>query len=64
MDKQLKPCPFCGSSKIEKTVKMIGISSYARSRIECMNCGLKTRLFYSYQTGTVEEYWNRRVNNG
>ena len=65
MDKQIKPCPFCGSYKVEKTTKAgWGVSNYDRSRIECRNCGLKTRLFYSYEKETVEEYWNRRVNNG
>ena len=65
MDDRLKPCPFCGSGNVEKTVKNTwGVSHYSRSRIECRNCGLKTRLFYSYEKEVVEEYWNRRANNG
>ena len=63
MDK-LKPCPFCGSDKVEKTTKQgWGISKYDRSRIECKNCGIRTRQFEEYEKVTVEEFWNRRVNN-
>jgi len=45
-ERKLKPCPFCGSNKIEKTTKSgWGLSSADRYRIECRNCGLKTRIF-------------------
>jgi Lar family restriction alleviation protein len=67
IDKQneLKHCPFCGSDKIVKTtIDGWGISKYRRARIECKNCGLKTRYFEEEFKGEyVEEYWNRRVNN-
>ena len=63
-ERKLKPCPFCGSTNVEKTTKSgWGMSSTDRSRIECKDCGLKTRIFYSYEQKTVEEYWNTRAIN-
>lgn len=63
MENNLKPCPFCGSDKIVKTtIDGWGVSKYGRARIECKNCGLKTRYFEEEFKGEyVEEYWNKRI---
>ena len=65
MKDNLKPCPFCGSNKVEKIERTgWGVGTLVRTRIECKNCGIKTRIFYNYEKDTAEEYWNRRANNG
>jgi len=61
MKTKLKPCPLCGSTKVVKTTRSgWGVSTSELSRIECKNCGLKTKLFYPYEE-KVEDYWNRRA---
>lgn len=60
-EQKLKPCPICGSNKVVKTIQHgWGVSTKDRSRIECKSCGLKTRIFYSYEKEKVEDYWNGR----
>ena len=65
-NQELKPWPFCGRYKtVKTTIDGWGVSKYRRARIECKNCGLKTRYFEEEFKGEyVEEYWNRRVING
>lgn len=65
---ELKPCPFCGSRKIQITVK----SSWAM--VACTNCraniNLEHRDFYDpeeaaqYFVPLLSSAWNRRITDG
>lgn len=57
MDKQLKPCPFCGS----KNVKVHG---YDKFWVECEECNCEgpspsTGVFYDEESAIAA--WNRRA---
>lgn len=65
---ELKPCPFCGSHKIQIVVK----SSWAR--VNCTNCRANINLEHRtvYDPEVAAEYfvprlistWNRRTDDG
>ena len=65
MDKQIKPCPFCGSNK----VLLRDNSGYFDAKekeyyIVCLKCGAfyGNRKVYGSREGTIR-MWNRRADN-
>lgn len=75
MDRELKPCPFCGSYKLKfekKATKYKGCKAYV-AYIRCNSChargGTVTNLTIPYaikEDVEREAYnrWNRRENDG
>lgn len=75
MNKELKPCPFCGSYKLKlekKATKYKGYKAYVAS-IRCNSChargGTVTNLTIPYAINEDVEreaysIWNRRENDG
>ena len=61
MDKQLKPCPFCGIRAYAH--KIAGTNLYDA---HCGNedCGVQPRTERCFSREKAVEIWNRRVNNG
>lgn len=54
----LKPCPFCGSNRVEITT----ISENCRHYIRCKHCEAKSCEFYVAENAI--NAWNRRYDNG
>lgn len=54
-DKELKPCPFCGS-KVRKMTGKIGIVMFA-----CDNCGADVCFYGAEQEPKATEAWNVRL---
>ena len=63
MDKQLKPCPFCGA---EVEMRDCASNFGTVSVIQCKNEKCKAIFVFDYTKKGVSLYnaWNRRVNNG
>lgn len=60
---ELKPCPFCGSSKVFFTPdEEQQLDSTTTGFIWCHGCDFSSDSFYSRKTAI--EKWNRRVDNG
>ena len=60
MDKQLKPCPFCGFNALVEEHKFVSLpSSYG---VACQNCSAQSYQFYNSEEEAIEA-WNRRVGN-
>jgi Lar family restriction alleviation protein len=53
MSEELKPCPFCGSKKVE-----VGYL-YARPYIICVRCHTQTPCYNNYSS--AKEAWDRRA---
>ena len=51
---KLRPCPFCGSEKIQVIVEVDNCS-----RLQCNECGINTRNFLT--STKASHRWNRRV---
>ena len=65
-DGNLKPCPFCGSDRIQFRVEgYIQPWENKRTRIwyycECYDCGGKTDTFDSTDIQKSIQVWNRRA---
>ena len=60
---KLKPCPFCGSSKVFFTPdEEQQIDSTTTGFIWCHGCDFSSDSFYSRKIAI--EKWSRRVDNG
>ena len=55
MNEKLKPCPFCGSNRVQIRTDDEGISWY----IFCNNCG--AMCGYALSEDEVVKAWNRRA---
>lgn len=55
----LKPCPFCGSTRIRET-KLSAIGSVI---IECGSCGCNQGLFSEQDKERAYMMWNLRIND-
>jgi hypothetical protein len=53
-EKQLKPCPFCGESKIDILCQPEGWFL-----IRCWNCPASMRIYTKYQRQLIA-FWNHR----
>jgi len=65
MSEKLKPCPFCGSEKIELCADRIqGPNSGKSYAVECQTCYCKTAYYGTKDYAVM--YWNKRaeVKNG
>ena len=66
MDKQLKPCPFCGGNFAEYDLY---VDEYVIEKQYTVVCnaqkgGCGASCGYSYTKRDAKKKWNRRVNNG
>lgn len=66
MDEKLKPCPFCGSTKLE-TIEICrewsdGWDDYWENywHVRCNSCDVLVGEFF--EEAEAVEAWNRRVN--
>ncbi len=57
MNKELKPCPFCGKNA------EIGIAFNALYIVECQNCFCRANIGGYDNIEKAIEAWNRRVCN-
>jgi Lar family restriction alleviation protein len=80
MDKQLKPCPFCGGeAKVVSSTTQLPFSEEINYfEVTCTKCGItpyfskEDNLYYKKNHKEIEEkliqevieMWNRRINNG
>lgn len=61
---ELKPCPFCGCTRIEvypnpnNELRYYGIEQY---KVSCVNCAAQ---LYRGEKEEAIEAWNRRADNG
>ena len=67
MDKQLKPCPFCGGEAVCYAIARSCVSVF--SRVICIKC--PAEVSRSFCVNSIEEgeqkiieLWNRRVDDG
>ena len=66
MNKELKPCPFCGNKKVELKIN----KRLSACKVVCRNCGSKGTRFVRGITDENEEHmkvlaigaWNMRAN--
>ena len=57
-NKELKPCPFCGSENLE----ILGGDDIDKlTLISCDNCG--ATVAFEKKTISAKNAWNRRANN-
>ena len=52
---ELKPCPFCGSSRVFRH----HIMSQNRFTVRCLECGITTPSFLDVKD--AEKIWNKRT---
>lgn len=73
MDKELKPCPFCGAKaklKVKAHCFMVREKKYGTEiEMSCTECGVSfDRVFEGLDLEKcmkqAAKYWNRRANNG
>ena len=62
---KLKPCPFCGSEKIQKHTYALKYQGLVPIIIECKNCGASTSFQISdaWKEKKVSAAWNRRADD-
>lgn len=57
-DKNLDPCPFCGSEEI-RVVEGVGVG-LKQSMVVCANCGLTVSFHEALTYIQIMEKWNER----
>lgn len=71
MPENLKPCPFCGSDKIETAVLCMG-NTQIKFKVGCYDCkiwksiGIMSGEHFEVMEKAIEKLiddWNRRVDN-
>lgn len=56
-EKELKPCPFCGSTDLRA-----GMTRAGYDYVACMNCFAEIRVLHKGEhTAATEKAWNRRA---
>lgn len=58
MDKELKPCPFCGSKIKKMTAPIMRTQMFI-----CEKCGADVCFYGAEHEPRATQAWNRRANN-
>ena len=59
---ELKPCPFCGSEKVDFILcAEQNYEDHEEGFIYCHGCGFSSDIYLCEETAA--KYWNRRVDN-